>query len=320
MQKILCIGSVTADVMVSEFERLPLPGELVQFKQLAVEIGGCAANAASGLAKLGGEASLCCKIGEDLFGAMVEQRLCQLLPSTKETLIKSPDVNTTLSVVLINSSGERGFLYHPGSTSQLTAAEIPQEQVDKSDIVFVSGAMLLTKFDGQDCAEFLAGCKNRGKYTVMDTAWDFEDQWLPKILPSLPYLDLFMPSYDEAARLSGERDPYAMANAFKRWGAGNVIIKLGAEGALVSPEKGEEEIIPVFAGMPVVDTTGAGDSFCAGFLYGLSNGWDFTKSAVFGNAVAAHCITKIGATTGIPNAQAILNFIQERGSVEWTRS
>jgi sugar/nucleoside kinase (ribokinase family) len=146
-------------------------------------------------------------------------------------VVSDGGVTTTVSVVCIASSGERSFLYNPGSSSAFTLDDIPEPLVSRSDIVFAAGAMLLSSFDGKPCAELMRYARHIGKFTVMDTAWDFDGIWLDKIAPVIPYLDLFMPSVDEAAKLTGLSEPQAMADAFFKLGAKNVIIKLGKEGA-----------------------------------------------------------------------------------------
>lgn len=315
MRTIACIGSITADILVSGFADLPAPGTLTSFPALAVEVGGCAANVALDLAKLGGQPRLICKIGEDMWGQVIARRLSAELPRGLMDVVRDKTVDTTVSIVLINQQGERSFLYHPGSTSAFTLSDVSPTAIQESDIIFIAGAMLLTSFDGEDCATLLRDCQAAGKYTAMDTAWDFQNIWMPKILPSLPYLDLFMPSYEEAVKLTGEGQPSRIAQVLKNHGVKNVVIKLGSKGALLSPQNGEELLIPAFSGMHVVDTTGAGDAFCAGFLYGLSSSWSFEQCAIFANATAAHCVTAIGASTGIPAASDITTFIQRKDVV-----
>lgn len=314
MKKILCVGSVTADLLVCGFTHLPSPGQLTPFHTLGLGAGGCAANAALDLARLGAAPLLACKLGADLFGQAVEKQLFACLPAESAPGITlDPEAPTTLSVVLVNKGGERSFLYHPGSAARFRAADVPPALLAQSDIVFVAGAMLLGAFDGNECAHFLSACRAAGKFTVMDTAWDYENIWLAKIAPSLPFVDLFMPSLEEAARLTKESSPSLMAKAFKNLGAKNVVIKLGKEGALVSPEASTEFISPAFLGMPAPDTTGAGDAFCAGFLYALSLAYPFSACAAFGAATAAHAVTKLGASAGIPPAKEIFAFLQSRG-------
>ena len=143
----------------------------------------------------------------------------------------------------------------------------------------------------------------------MDTAWDFADVWLPKVEAVLPHLDLFMPSLEEAQKLTGEADPDRIADRFFEMGVANVIVKLGKEGALFCPAGQERFRLPTYRSIKPVDTTGAGDSFCAGFLAGLAQGWDFRESGAFANAVGTHCIMAVGASTGIRSITEIKEFM-----------
>lgn len=308
MKKILCIGSVTADVIVSPADSIPTPGTLRAVESVSTHVGGCAANAAIDLAKLGIPVLLSCKVGTDSFGDFVEKTASEAGVDTRG-VVRDPRVNTTVSIVCVSSSGERSFLYHPGSASAFVQEDVPASLLDEADIVFVAGAMLLTQFDGAPCAALLRGARERGKMTVMDTAWDFEDVWLPKVQASLPALDWFMPSVEEAAKLTGESDPHRIADRLFEMGARNVIVKLGKDGALLCPA-GEERIqLPTYRSIKPVDTTGAGDSFCAGFLAGLAQDWDCRRSVALANAVGTHCIMAVGASTGIKSLADILHFM-----------
>lgn len=309
MKRILCVGSVTTDIIVTPADSIPDPGTLRSVDSVATHVGGCAANAAIDLAKLGVPVILSCKVGNDSFGDFV-------IETAKDNgvdirgVIQDKSVSTTVSIVCVSSSGERSFMYNPGSTSAFVKDDIPDRLVDESDIVFVAGAMLLNSFDGKPCAEFMKEAQIKGKYTVMDTAWDFEDIWLPKVVDVLPYLDLFMPSVEEAAKLTGETDPNKIADRLFDIGAKNVIVKLGKDGALVCPAGRERAVLPTYKSIKPVDTTGAGDAFCAGFIAGLAQGWDYIRSGRFANAVGTHCVMEIGASTGIKSIAETLRFME----------
>ncbi|MEG1640739.1 MAG: carbohydrate kinase family protein [Ruthenibacterium sp.] len=309
MKKILCIGGVTADIIVSPVDSVPEPGTLRAVQSTSMHVGGCAANAAIDLAKLGIRPVLCCKVGKDSFGEFVLKQTESAGVDTSG-IICSPDIATTTSVVCVSSEGERSFLYTPGSTAALHAQDIPLHLIDRCDIVFVAGAMLLSEFDGEPCRRILEYGRSKGKFTVMDTAWDFDDVWLPKIEPVLAALDLFMPSYEEAVHLSGKTDPAEIADFLIGKGVKNVIIKLGNQGAYFCPEGEEGFVLPTYRKIKPVDTTGAGDSFCAGFLCGLTQGWNFQQSGAFANAVGTHCIQAIGASAGIRPIAEILKFME----------
>lgn len=309
MSKIVCIGSVTTDIIVSPVDSVPPPGTLRAVKSTSTHVGGCAANAAIDLAKLGVSVALACQVGNDAFGDFVLSR-ASAAGADVSCVVRGKE-QTTSSVVCVSSEGERSFLYYPGSTSAFTADCLPDPLPGDCEIVFVAGAMLLDSFDGEPCAKYLEKARQQGKYTVMDTAWDFDDVWLPKIAAALPGLDLFMPSLDEAQKLSGKTDPAEIADFFFDMGVKSVIIKLGKDGAYFCPTPGERFTLPICAKVKVADTTGAGDSFCAGFLCGLSQGWDFRKSGEFAHAVGSLCVMEIGASTGIRPIPEVLEFMKQ---------
>lgn len=253
-----------------------------------MHVGGCASNAAIDLAKLGVPSELICAVGKDSFGEFV-QMTCKKEGVGTDGIYCHPNAATTGSVACISSTGERSFLYHPGSTSELLLENINMDVIEKSDIIFVAGAFLITKFDGEPCAKLMKQAKEQGKFTVMDTAWDFEDIWLPKIKAVFPYLRLFMPSIDEAVKITGETDVDKIVDFFFHSGIETVIIKAGKKGAYICESYDNRYWLPTYLSVKPLDTTGAGDSFCAGFLAGIAMGWDYKKSGKFANAVGTHC-------------------------------
>ena len=131
-------------------------------------------------------------------------------------------------------------------------------------------------------------------------------------LPSymtIQYIDIFLPSIDEAIELSGETEPDKIADVFFNMGVSKVVIKLGSRGCYMRETKDSQPvIIPCFK-VKAVDTTGAGDSFCAGFLSAMAKGLSFEQCGRFANAVGAHCVMAMGATTGIKSFEEINEFI-----------
>lgn len=310
MKRVACIGSVTTDILVKPADAIPAPGVLQYVDDVQMHVGGCASNAAMDMGKLGIPSELLCLVGEDNFGNFVKTTAAQTGVGIQGVKSRA-GVPTTGSVVCIGSTGERSFLYNPGSTSAYTLEDVDEDVLARCDIVFVAGAMLNTKFDGEPCAQLMKKMQEAGKFTVMDTAWDSENVWLPKIEAVLPYLDLFMPSYDEAVKLTGREEPNAIADFFFDAGVKTVIIKLGSKGALICEDRNTRYELPTYRSVKPVDTTGAGDSFCAGFLSGLAMGWDYRRSGKFANAVGTHCIMAIGATGAIGKVEDILKFMEE---------
>lgn len=308
MKKILSLGSVTVDVLMHPVDSLPPAGVLQGVEGVRALPGGCAVNAALDLHKLGAEVTLSCLIGDDPFGRMLLDYFEEEgLPTNG--VIKDKDVATTVSVVLINSTGERSFLYYPGSAAKYTREHISDELVKEADIVFVAGEMIIPSFEGKILADFFRYAKSLGKMTVMDTAWDKDGVWLPKIEEALPMTDLFMPSREEAAAFSGQTDPEKMADFFFDHGCKSVVIKLGKEGALICKSRNERFYQSICECDNVVDTTGAGDAFCSGFLYGIAKGWSYERSAKLASLVSACCIEERGASAGIKSFSDTLRRI-----------
>jgi len=161
--------------------------------------------------------------------------------------------------------------------------------------------------------KFLKKCKEMGKTTFLDVCWDAKGNWGKVLDVCLPYLDFFMPSIDEAIQLAdGETDPEKIADIFMKKGAKNVIIKLGKKGSflrLSGEEKGN--IYPIVGREKPVDTTGAGDSFCSGFLAAYARDVEVHECMMIANATGGLCCTAKGATTGIRTYEETLKFLEE---------
>lgn len=115
------------------------------------------------------------------------------------------------------------------------------------------------------------------------------------IAAALSYMDYLMPNEEEACLLTGGRETETAARMLFEAGAKNVILKCGARGCYIYNKK-IQTYIPAVSGVKCVDTTGAGDSFAAGFVYGISEGWEIEKCAAFANACGAKAVSQIGAT------------------------
>ena len=174
----------------------------------------------------------------------------------------------------------------------------------------------MDKFDGEETMKFLCKCKEMGKTTFLDVCWDATGRWGELLDMSMPYIDYLMPSIDEAVCIAGKDSPEEIADVFVSKGAKNVIIKLGSKGSYLRKE-GETsgEIFPPYYVENPVDTTGAGDSFCSGFLAAFAREESPEKCMTFANATGAHCVMAKGATTGIKTYEEILEFINQRKEI-----
>lgn len=309
MFEVACVGILVADAIARTVNGLPDKGKLGLVDSIELYTGGCAANVAIDMARLGIGVAMVGKIGNDGFGKFMRSSLKEENVNI-DGLVICEDASTSASVVTVDSNGERTFLHCLGANAEFTIDDINYDIIEKSKIVCVAGTMLMPKFDGEQCADFLKRTRELGKYNVLDTAWDSKGRWMEVLKPCMKYIDLFMPSIEEAVMLSGKEDPNEIADIFLSMGVKTVVIKLGKDGCFMKDEKGKKYLIPAYDKIRAVDTTGAGDSFVSGFLTGLVKGWSLLECGKFANAVGAHCVMAAGASTGIKSFEQITEFIK----------
>ena len=246
-----------------------------------------------------------------MFGSFLKEKLSQ--SGAKTVGVKVSDkVQTSASVLMIDPSGERSFFHCVGANAVFSYDDIDFDIVEKTDMVFVTGSFLLKTFDGEDTMKFLKKCKEMGKTTFLDVCWDASGKWGEILNQAMPYIDYFMPSIDEAERIANKKDPDEISDVFFRNGVKNVIIKMGSKGAYLR-KSGEEKgtLYPSYKGIKAVDTTGAGDSFCSGFLAEFARGGSLEDCIKFANACGAHCVMEKGATAGMKTYEEIKSFMAQ---------
>ena len=306
MKKVACVGILVADVM-APVEVMPNRGELARVDSVTVHNGGNAMTAAMNLRKMGVESKMIGKVGDDLFGRFLREKL--VASGVDDAGLKTDtSAQTSVSIVLLDG-GERSFLHHVGTNGTFSIKDIDFSVISECDLVFVTGSFLMDTFDGEETVEFLKKCKEMGKTTFLDVCWDAKGRWGDILNPALPYIDFFMPSIDEAVMIAKKDEPDDIADVFMENGVKNVVIKMGSKGSylrLAGWERGKT--YPTIKGIKAVDTTGAGDSFCSGFLAAYARGESPEYCAEFANAVGALCVTAKGATTGIRTYEQTLEF------------
>ena len=292
MTDVVCLGILVADVLARPVDALPESGSLARIDEIALRGGGCALNTATALARLGLRPAVAGKVGEDPFGDFLVSLLDER-GLDRRAVVRDPSVPTSATVVLVAADGERTFLHLPGANGALRAEELDDELLYSGRALHVAGALVMDDLDGEPFARILAEANRRGLLTSLDTVWDPSGRF-ERVLPSLPHVDLLVPSLAEAQAITGKRDPEDAARWLHEHGATEVVVKLGAEGCYVLG------LGPVPAPrVESVDGTGAGDAFVAGLLYGRLAGWPLERASRLGNAAGALATTRVGATEGV---------------------
>ncbi len=309
MNDIINLGIATVDLIAQTIERFPKPKELIFFDKLKITTGGCAVNCSIDLAKMGIPNSLIVKLGDDMLGNFVKEQ-AQSFGIDISRVITEKNNNTAFSFVAIDSNGERSFLHTVGTNGTLQADEIDIDFICQHKYCYIGGIMLMPALDGLPLAELLKKIRQKGVITVLDTVYVLEKQskWQETIFPMLEHIDYFVPSEPEAQAITSLNDPEQIANYLHEHKANNIIIKLGEKGVYYKLKTGENGFVKAYNIDEIVDTTGAGDSWDAGFLAGLSMNYKIEQACLLGNAVAAFCIRSAGASTGIKHINEIIEF------------
>lgn len=309
--KVLCVGMMVCDILLS-----PVPDDIMTKDCARIDAsvrasGGDALNVAISLSKLGLDAAIAGRVGDDFNGDFLLSE-CKKFGVDASSVVKDSQCGSAVTYVLIGSQAERHFLTENKIFKKLTFEDVAPQQIEKADYVYFGSAMGMASMDANGTARLFQLAHSMGKMTFMDAAINAElteVDWLSRLSPQLKETDVFFPSYDEAKLISGKEEPREIAACFKEFGMQVFGIKLGQKGCYVTDFQVAQNI-PGVKGLPVVDTTGAGDSFMAGMMCALSHDYDIFESTRFANVVAAMNIGAIGATAGVPDFDTALEFFK----------
>jgi len=308
MTKIVSMGVHILDVLGRYVSEIP-PGQGISLiDEIRITAAGTSAGTSVDLAKLGCNVTAVGAVGNDEMGNILIGILNRYGVNTKY-LARKEGVQTSGSILPIRPNGERPALHVMGSNAVFSFDDVPLDVVAKADFVHVGGFYLMPKFDGPDTVKTLQFAKQSGAITTMDILGVKQENMAQKIIPCMPYLDYFMPNLEEAGMITGLTDPQKMCQYFLDAGAKNVVLKMGERGSLILSASGERVRIPAFK-VKLVDTTGCGDAWSAGFIAGLSLQMSVAKAAELGSACGSLVASGLGSDAGIIDLDSTLAFIE----------
>jgi sugar/nucleoside kinase (ribokinase family) len=308
--EVFCAGNAVVDVLARPVDGLPAPGASQRVKEVGLGPGGNGVNTAMALARLGVRVALAAPVGEDRLGEILRQAVAAE-GVDDSNVITVKEARTSVSLVLIDSSGERRLLHSRGANAYFSGHHLNWKLVKRARIFHYASAFALPSFDGASLAEAMGRARQFGCLTSMNPCWDSWGRWLPLIEPALAYVDYFCPNQEEGRQLTGETEPRAIAGRLHQTGVKTVIVKLGPAGCYVDGPEGAFTS-PGFVVHPV-DTTGAGDCFDAAFLAALCRGNNLRHAARFANAAAALSTMGMGGGDSAPTLQQVEKFLRSRG-------
>ncbi len=308
--QVACVGILVADLFAPPLPRLPAAGELLKVDDFLLTTGGCAANTAMDLHRLGVNTAVLGKVGEDSFGDFVIQDLARHGLSTQG--IRRSALGTSRTVILPVLGEDRRYIHAVGANGDFTAADIDRRQVLAAQVLYVGGYMLLPRLEAEALAELFGEARQEGVKTVLDVAGVTAPAHA-ELAQLLPHVDVFLPNHDEACILTGETDPVRQAGALLDLGAGVAGITLGDDGAYVCTRS--EKIRAGAYAVDVVDPSGGGDAFDAGFIVGMLEGWDLAATVEFASAAGALACTALGCTAGLRTRAETQSFVRSQPSI-----
>lgn len=314
MAEIVVLGNFVVDIIGKPIDRLPERGRLSMIDTLETHVGGNGPNTSGALGRLGADVAVGGRVGDDLYGRFLTEQLEDWGVDTRP-VVRDAVAATGLTLVAVDGSGERSFIHHLGANADFSPADVDWNSLGTPQHVHLASYFILPQFGGGAAVEFLAAARSRGATTSLDVCWDRSGAWMEQLRPCLPHLDFLMPSEEEAQQLTGRTEPVEIVHALRDAGARTVVLKLGEQGCLFA---GEEGLIRLSAlSVAVRETTGAGDCFIAGFLFGRLRGWDLDRTLRFANACGARAVTAVGGVTGMARAAEIEEWARQvpvRGS------
>ncbi len=310
MIDVACVGIMVADIKIRPVTKIPERGLLEKVDMIELHSGGNAMTAAININRLGLDAAIIGKVGCDSLGDYLISELEKNNVCTAG-VARDEKAQTSASVLILSGDGERSFFHCVGADGTFRISDVDWSTIKDAKIVFLTGVFLLDLFDRNDLTDFLKKCKELDKITAVDVCWDSSGSWNKILKPAMEYIDIFMPSIDEARKIADKTEPEDCADFFFSQGVGSVVIKLGSKGCYIrEKQESESKTLPCLKGIKAVDTTGAGDSFCSGFLAAYSKGKSFEECARFANAAGAMCVMSTGAATWATSYEDTENFMK----------
>lgn len=312
MADILCVGNVVVDAVGVGVDEIPAEGSLALFDRVELHLGGCAANAAMSLAKMGLKVGLAAKVGDDGMGEFVRGVFTRAGADCRGLVVsRDKRESTSYSFIMLPKGGNRRILHTLGANTSFGPKDISPSLFKGTKWVAALGLSLLPGLFGKNLAAVLKAARKAGAKTAGDTANNNRmADWSPIFEGCWEHFDVFFPSEEEAKRIAGDRPPKDICQFFRDRGVGVAGVKLGEHGCAVMTADAYE-VIPAYK-VKAVDTLGAGDNFMAGFLAGMLKGRSPFDAARLGCATSAHCVQAVGATTGIPKLSKIEAFMKRK--------
>jgi len=299
-------GDVNVDIVIPKVEQFPLPGQEDVVDRMDTYVGGGAALFTLGLGRLGLNPVFQGSIGNDCYGDFIKKEFQNNNVDT--SFLKTSEINKTGISLSFTNEKDRSFLTYRGTNAEIDLSQADMNQIEHSRHIHI------TQYGGKknhkQYLELLKKIKKMQDVTVsMDVGWDDSGEWYQGIYKLFPYIDVLFMNETEAMHYGRKTEAKEAAMSFAK-DCRIVVLKLGSKGSAAFSEHYmyEENTYKVTA----VDTTGAGDSFNAGFIFGFLREKTIPECLQTGNACGALSVTAYGGNTAFPTEEELLLFLEKQ--------
>lgn len=305
------IGPAIVDILAGGVTRQIFDHKSNALSDIRLSFGGNALNEAVALARLGAETELVSKVGNDDAG----KRVLDFLNDNKvhtEKIKAEEGLSTAINIVMVDTVGERFFLTNPNSNlRKLGLSDIIPWTDSFADVVCFPCLFTSPLLDLMAMTKLFTTIKEKNKrLLILDMTTAKNGETIDDMKEMLSFVDYFLPNEEELRSISGGVDTDTAAKKILSFGVKAVVVKRGGNDTFLYTTDGCKKV-PVYKASDVKDTTGAGDSFGAGFIYGLTKKMSLVDSVLFGNAVASCAVESLGATDGISSIEEPMRRYKE---------
>ena len=305
---VVTLGAHVLDILGRYVTHIPEGQGSVLLDEIRLAPAGSAAGSAVGLAKLGLEVTTVGAVGDDALGDVLIRALNGFGVDTTH-VVRKPGVQTSASILPIRPNGDRPALHAIGANSVYSIDDVPWTLIESAAHLHLGGNDSMRGLGRDGAAQILRRARDGGATTSMDILSEGSPKLLAILKPALRFVDWFMPNADQACKLTDSRTPEEAASRLLDLGVGGVVLTMGGDGSLLATAR--ERLQLAAHDIAVVDTSGCGDAYCAGFIRALRLGWSPSECMKLGNAAAALVAQGLGSDAGIVNLDDTLRFMRE---------
>lgn len=303
---VIVVGELNVDLIFNSIDGFPKVGTEILSDNMTLTLGSSSAICASNLSSLGLKVGFIGKLGNDIFGRFIIEKLKEKGVDT--SLIIIGDRLRTGATIALSYNEDRAMITHQGAMSHLTIGDIDEAHLKRARHLHFSSYFFQTGFKNSLHLLFEMA-KKAGLTISLDVQWDPSEKWDLNLEKILPLVDVFIPNEIEIQKLTGKDNVDLAIESIKNKST-YTVVKCGNQGSVLYYNNTKIKHGP-FPNTRIVDTIGAGDSFNAGFISKFIEGDPPEECQEFGNLMGAISTTQAGGTEAFKNMGEIMEIAEK---------